>query len=348
MQEFARAPALAARLSAAFACLAALGCGPSPQAKEPARAAGTPPAAAVGRRAPPELSERERQFADQLRQHVEELSVKIGERNADKKWELASAADYLAGAFEQAGYSVDRQGYESSNGEIAAQNLAVELHGSVQSDEIVVVGAHYDSARGSAGADDNASGAAAVLVLARAFRRENPGRTLRFVQFTHEKPPFWRSDEMGSLVYAKRAVGNGEKIVGMISIDAIGGREASRADGAGDLSEALVLLGNAESRPLLDQALTTFLKHASVSASGSASGDPERLSCSDQWAFWQVGYPALLVTGAPRLTAAQNVPVDDVDSLDFERMARVVAGLEAVITELVTVAAPTAVTAPPE
>src|SRR5690606_19314885 len=77
MHPSARAPATAARLTAAFACCSALGCGPGPQAKGPARADESPPAEAAAGRSLPQLNERERQFSGQLRQHVEELSVKI-------------------------------------------------------------------------------------------------------------------------------------------------------------------------------------------------------------------------------------------------------------------------------
>src|SRR5207244_12081533 len=87
---------------------------------------------------------------------------------------------------------------------------------------IVVIGAHYDTAFGSPGADDNASGVAAVLAMARRLAHEKPSRTLRFVAFANEEPPYFTTEQMGSWVYAKRCRERGERVVAMISVEAIG------------------------------------------------------------------------------------------------------------------------------
>ena len=58
---------------------------------------------------------------------------------------------------------------------------------------------------GAVGANDNGSGVAAVLELARLFKESKPARTLRLVAFVNEEPPFFKSDQMGSRVYARRS-----------------------------------------------------------------------------------------------------------------------------------------------
>jgi hypothetical protein len=294
----------------------------------------------------PPLSAKERALGSELRKDVEQLSKAIGERNADKKWELASASDYIAGELEGAGYVLDRQGYEV--GEIVAQNLEVVVPGAAKGEEVVVVGAHYDSARGTPGANDNASGGAALLALARRFREARPARTLRFVAFANQEAPFFQTADMGSVVYAKRAAARGDKIVGMLSIESIGyysdavdsqRHPAGLAGTYPTTGNFIAILGNEASRSLVDRVLSTFLRHGSISAQGATlSKAGESAAAGDDWSFWQVGYPAVVVTDTASLRYPHHHKSDDTpDKLDFERMARVVAGLEGAIGELVDV-----------
>ena len=136
----------------------------------------------------------------QLTAHVERLAGDIGERNFRRYVELLEAAGYIQRVFREAGYSVESQDY-TADGETYS-NLEVELPGS---SEIVVVGAHYDTFQGSPGADDNGTAVAALLELARCFRHRQTQKTLRFVAFVNEEPPFYLTEDMGSLRYARRA-----------------------------------------------------------------------------------------------------------------------------------------------
>lgn len=103
-----------------------------------------------------------------------------------------------------------------------SENLIVERRGATVPEEIVVIGAHYDSVAGSPGANDNATGAVSVLELARTFSRVTPGRTLRFAEFANEEPPYFLEETMGSRVYARRCRERGERIVAMLSIETVG------------------------------------------------------------------------------------------------------------------------------
>jgi acetylornithine deacetylase/succinyl-diaminopimelate desuccinylase-like protein len=135
------------------------------------------------------LTQREMVLSDSLRRDVEKLAGEIGERNLVRYEALTAAANYLQKSLAESGYKVERNEFDVATpaGPRPAFNLIAELKGNERPDEIVIVGAHYDSREGTPGADDNASGAAAALALARAFVNVKPSRTLRFVFFTNEE-----------------------------------------------------------------------------------------------------------------------------------------------------------------
>jgi hypothetical protein len=312
-------------------------------AKSPAPAEPPPTPAARVPGLPP-LSAREHAMLPDLRRDVTELSQKIGERNAKHKWELASAADWLAGELEKAGYGVVREGYEIDG--IAAQNLAVEIKGVHAPDEVVVVGAHYDSAEGSPGANDNATGVAAVLTLARRYRSATPERTLRFVLFVNAESPYFQSDNMGSVLYAKAAIARGEKITAMLSLESLGyfsdapGSQKFPQQIAGRFpttANFIAVVGNPESAPLVESIVQSLRGWSSLPIEGaSLPEDVPGVGGSDHWAFWRQGIPAAMITDTafyrdPHFHSAGDTPA----RLDYSRLARVVAGLESAIAQLV-------------
>jgi hypothetical protein len=168
----------------------------------------------------PPLTPKEVDLRDGLRRDVEKLASEIGERNIPRYRELAAAADFLDASLAQSDYEVRRQGYRVAG--LTCYNLDVEIRGSNRPDEIVIIGAHYDSVEGSPGANDNATGAAALLALARLLAGAKTSRTLRFVEFVNEEPPYYHSPVMGSVVYAKQCRQRGENIVAMLSLETIG------------------------------------------------------------------------------------------------------------------------------
>jgi Zn-dependent M28 family amino/carboxypeptidase len=291
------------------------------------------------------LSERESRLAEELERDVNELSVSIGERNPARKWEFASASDYVAGQFEAAGYSIDRQGYEVDG--VTAQNLGVEVTGAKVPDEIVVVGAHYDSPPGSPGANDDATGSAAVLALAREFRVLHPDRTIRFVAFGTGQAPYYGTEQMGSLVYAKRARVRGEKLVGVVGVGSIGcytdapqsQRKTNGDPGAfSDVGDFVAVFGDTGSKSLAHRVVSTFMQHVEFTARPAALGaDPVdgESTAQDAWAFWRVGYHAVALSDTgPLRYAHDHAPQDTPNQLDFSRMARVVVGIGGVVRDL--------------
>ncbi len=341
--------AAAAAVPALVACLGGLalgsGCAAPPAARPaaaPSRVAAKPAKPELNRPLPP-LTPREQALAKALRGDVAHLAGKIGERNAKQKWELADAADYLANTLEDMGYHVERQGYEV--GEILAMNLSVDVPGGERGDELVVIGAHYDSAEGSPGADDNASGAAAVLALARQYKDKHLSRSLRFVEFVNAEPPYYQTDNMGSVRYAKALAARNERVAAMLSIDNIGyysdapGSQhypAAIAPRYPRLGNFIAFTGRSGRDLLLGRVVAAFREHASIPAEAvELPAGMKDAGSSDNWAFWQFDFPGVMVSDTaafryPHYRTAKDTP----DKLDYGRMARVVAGLEDVIDKL--------------
>jgi len=141
-------------------------------------------------------------------------------RNIHHYAALRRAADYIGGALFELGYRPAQQTYEARGKTFA--NIIAELSGEALVNELVVIGAHYDSHKDSPGPDDNASAIAALLELARAAMAWQPRHTLRFVAFTNEESPFTCTEHMGSQVYARACRENGDHIVAMLCLEMLG------------------------------------------------------------------------------------------------------------------------------
>ncbi|MEK6671425.1 MAG: M28 family peptidase [Nitrospirota bacterium] len=291
----------------------------------------------------PPLTNEQRTLAQELHSHVQMLAGQIGERNVFHHDRLVMAADYIRATLAGAGYEVRLQPYEVA-GKIC-ENIEAEVRGKNRPDDIIVIGAHYDSVQGSPGANDNASGVAATLALARAFAEATPARTLRFVSFANEEPPLFQTEHMGSRVYAMRSRERGENIVLMLSLETIG--YYSDEPGSQHLLFPLNLIypstgnfiafvSNLENGSLVRQLVGSFRQQARFPSEGGALWDLiPGVGWSDHWAFWKEGYPAVMVTDtAPFRYPAYHSPADRPELVQYERMARVVSGLQAVIVEM--------------
>ena len=169
----------------------------------------------------PPLTSDETAAAIRLKADVMVLAGAIGERNTDKYEQLCTTADFIADRFSDLGFAVRRDEYDVAG--VSVANIEAELAGSKRGHGVIIVGAHYDSPPNSAGADDNASGVAALLELARRFQSlAKPRHTIRFAAFVNEEPPYFHTDLMGSRVYAKRAKERGDRIKAMLCMDCIG------------------------------------------------------------------------------------------------------------------------------
>ena len=287
----------------------------------------------------------ERALRPDLRLHVEKLGGEIGERNLVHPAALSAAARYLETTLTGYGYKVQTSEARTPAGSGLSSNLVVELRGATRPEEIVVIGAHYDTAPGAPGADDNATGCAAVLVLAHAFAGKAQDRTLRFALFTNEEPPNTNAD-MGSLVYARQCRAHGDNVVAMMSLETIG----YYSDNSGSqkypfpvnlmyppVGNFLGFVGNIGSRGLVRQAIGVFRQSRNVPSIGlSAPAFIKGVDWSDHASFWEAGYPAIMITDTalfrnPHYHKASDTP----DKIDYDRLARVTNGLQEVTANLV-------------
>jgi hypothetical protein len=289
---------------------------------------------------------------EELRTDVQKIAGEIGERNMWHYAQLNAAADFIEDSFSRAGLHPRRDSYEM-HGQ-ACHNIEVEILGGIQGATasqpshlpIILIGAHYDSVFGSPGANDNGTGVAATLALARRFADRKPKHRLRFVAFVNEEPPYFLSDEMGSCIYAGRCKARGDRIDAMISLETIGyfsdapHSQTYPAPGLGifypKVGNFIGFVSNVQSRALLRRVVGLFRKHAKIPSEGAAlPAFIPGVSWSDQRSFWRHGYPGIMVTDtAPFRYPYYHSSSDTPDKLDYDRFTLVVSGMQKVIEDL--------------
>ncbi len=273
-----------------------------------------------------------------LEKHVHVLSVDIGGRVASSG--LGSAAQYIESELRSYGYVPQWQTFEV--GGHAFANIEAEIKGTKHPERILVVGAHYDTAGDLPGANDNASGVATVLQFAQMFAGSRPQKSVRWVFFTNEEPPFFQSPAMGSYVYAKRCHERKENIDAMFSIETIGyytDQPDSQSypigfhPGYPDRGDFLGFVADFKSALLLREALKAFRRSTALHAEGVvAPSSIAGIGWSDHWSFWQFGYQALMLTDTapyryPHYHTAQDTP----DKLNWRRFGQAVEGIEGMV-----------------
>ncbi|WP_197986261.1 MULTISPECIES: M28 family peptidase [unclassified Massilia] len=285
-------------------------------------------------------------LAERLRGHV--VAIASREHNTHTSAELEKAAAYIETALVQAGYRATRQEYAAGgqkvrNIEASVSNVAAGK----RPDRIFIVGAHYDSAQGAPGANDNGSGTAAVLELARLLKTMRPtaGTEVRFVLFVNEEPPWFMGEEMGSMVHAAEMKRQGQNVKAALVLETMGyytdkpntqqlppGLEG-RYPSTGNF---IAFVGTLESSALVREALAAFRASTDFPAHGlAAPAHTTGVTLSDHASYNRHGYPALMITDTafmryPYYHTAEDTP----DKLDYESMARVVSGLAKTIVAL--------------
>jgi hypothetical protein len=291
----------------------------------------------------PKLSSAQESLKDDLERDVRALSVDIGTRNLASYKTLVQSVGLIESSFSQAGYQVQKQEYNVHDK--TCTNLIVELPGLDKADEIVVVGTHYDTDWGTPGADDNASAVASLLALGRALKGKSFSRTLRLVAFVNEEPPFFQTEQMGSLVYARECKKQGDNIVAALVLEMLGfysDEENSQKYPSPfswfypSVGNFIAFVGNIDSRALVHQVVESFRRQVKFPSVGVAAFNAiPGVGFSDHWSFWQIDVPAVMVTDTAFFRNPNyHEKTDTADTLDYDKMARVVSGLELVIVEL--------------
>lgn len=288
----------------------------------------------------PALTRAQAQSAARLRADV--AATASEPHNVAHPEALERTALHIEAQLRTAGYTPQAQVFRA--GGRAVRNIEAVIEPASPDAETLVVGAHYDSHAVSPGANDNGSGTAALLELARqlADLRGRAALRIRLVLFVNEEPPFFKTEEMGSLVYARRLSGSGERVMGMLSLETIG--YFSDAPGSQrypfplnlrypDTGNFAAFVGTLPARGFVRRTVGDFRRLTPFpSEGGTAPGFVQGIDWSDHWSFGQVGIPALMVTDtAPFRYPHYHSPDDTPDRLDYERLARVVGGLQRVI-----------------
>jgi Zn-dependent M28 family amino/carboxypeptidase len=281
--------------------------------------------------------------ADRLREHVAALAGRIGERHLWRPLALRAAEQFIAAEWQAMGYAVAPQVYHVRG--LPCANLEISRRGRTRPDEILLLGAHYDSVLGSPGANDNGSGVAALLELSRLLAGARSARTVRLVAFVNEEPPLFLTQEMGSHVYARAARARGDDVRLMLSLETIG----YYRDEPGtqryppplglcypDPANFVALVSDLGSRRALRRVFDAFRAHSDFPVQRlAAPGLLPGVAWSDHRSFRVQGYPALMVTDtAFYRDPCYHTPEDLPERLAYEALARVVDGLFGAVLDL--------------
>ncbi len=285
------------------------------------------------------------QIETNLRLHVDRLAGLIGPRYLQKPKTIQATIGYIEGQWTRMGYSVSQECYDALGNE--ATNLIVEQPGKRRADEIILLGAHYDTVFSTPGADDNASAVAVLLESSRLLREYSGNRTIRYVAFACEEPPHFNLDSMGSQFHARQARLRRENIRGMLCLEMVGYYSTD------DHSQTVP--------PLIPRWMHRFLPHRGdfLAAVGNLASWklcwnfrrgfqrgsrsmplfsiclPEKIQeirLSDNSSFWDQGYPALMLTDTSFLRNPNyHLETDTPDTLDYPRMTEVTLGVAAAL-----------------
>lgn len=283
-----------------------------------------------------------------LRLHVDRLAGLIGPRTLSNPKTIQATIGYIEGQWSEMGYSSEQACYDADGDE--ATNLIVETSGSKRADEIVLLGAHYDTVFCTPGADDNASAVAVLLEVSRLLRDQRGKRTARYVAFACEEPPHFHTDSMGSQHYARQSRSRGDNIVGMLCLEMVG--YYSLVKGSQSVPPGipkwmhrffpqrgnfLAAVGNMQSWKLCWRFRRGF-KRGTRRMPLFSICLPEKIHeirLSDNSSFWDQGYPALMLTDTSFLRNPNyHQATDTPETLDYPRMTEVTLGVAAAMRKL--------------
>lgn len=280
------------------------------------------------------------ELTSELKSHVQTLALDIGERNIHNPGSLHRTLAYIKDWWEELGLEVRSQDFFASADIFT--NLWVEIEGTDSPDEVVVLGAHYDTFPGTPGADDNGTAVAGLLSVTKRLSQSRPKKTVRFVAFANEEPPYFMSDFMGSYLYARQCKSNGDNIAVMVCLEMLGyfdsakGSQSVTYDLLPEVGDFIALCGNEESRSEVLQAGEAFRKASNLPMSlVSVSEDMvPAIAYSDHWSFWKCGWPAFMVTDTgplrnPHYHQGSDLPA----TIDYEGLTQTVLGVESIMKD---------------
>jgi hypothetical protein len=292
----------------------------------------------------PAVTAEESDVAARLKAHVE--TIASAPHNVHHFPALEAAAKYIEHTLGELGYSLDQQSFSVESRAVRNIEAVRQPNHILASIPVMIVGAHYDSFNIAPGANDNGTGTATVLELARLLKNLQAERIrLRFVLFVNEEPPYYRTPDMGSWRYAKLVSERGEPIYGMISLETLG----AFSDEPGSqnypppfrlvfpsTANFIAFVGLPGGRGFLHEILGSFRRHTAFPTIGGVAPDVvPGVGWSDHWAFHEHGFPAIMITDTALYRYKHyHLPSDTPDKVDYAKLARITKGLERVIREM--------------
>lgn len=272
-----------------------------------------------------------------LESHVVMLSQTLPAREGTEK-SLKPTLNWIEQQIKPFGNSY-RQSYKVDNENF--HNILLDFGPGPETEEIIIIGAHYDTAHGYPGADDNASGVAALIELARLLSENESAlkNGIQLVFYTLEEPPYFRTNMMGSYIHASQLKERQQKVKLMIALDMIGYFSDEKNSqnfpfpfmdkvysNRGDFIAVVANLGNMQAVRNVKNHFksATDLPVHSINAPTFIQG----IDFSDHLNYWHNNYPAVLITDTSFMrNTAYHTKNDTADRLDYKRMAEVVKAL---------------------
>lgn len=260
---------------------------------------------------------------------------------------LDRAAAYIFGQFAQCTGRVETREYEVEGN--TYKNIIASFGPETKHGKRIVVGAHYDVCGDQPGADDNASGVAAVLEIARLFAALKPHlkRRIDLAAYSLEEPPFFRSPHMGSAVHAKSLAEAKTKILVMISVDMIGYFSDTAKPhpyfspfikpGTVIPGRTTSIIGKKGQEKITRKIKKYMLKNSRgiAVAAFNLPIDIMGVDYSDHMNFWNHGYKAVFISNFPvSPNPNYHQPADTIDALDFDKISEIVKGIYYTLVKL--------------
>jgi peptidase M28-like protein len=271
---------------------------------------------------------------ERLRHDVERLSVELAPRDAAHGANLDHAADWIAEELRRAGLEVELQAYEARG--TTYKNVVGFRRGLDAQEPVRVIGAHYDARESSPGADDNASGVALLLEIARTLQAEKPRRSQYYVAFSTGEPPFLGTPDMGSRRFVEKLIERRVAVDIMVALDAVGyydrrpGSQRFPWPGLGLLypraGDFVAVVGDTKAGPSIRQLKLALLAACELPVESiRAPVSLAWIEGSDERSFREAGLPSVLVTDTASLrNPHHHTPSDTADTLDYDRMVELV------------------------
>jgi hypothetical protein len=293
----------------------------------------------------PALADSEAATAARLDAHIRAIAARP--HNIEHYEALEQAARYIEGELTALGHRPVPQVYQADGRTVRNIEVTIEPADPGAGRGTVVVGAHYDSYGDAPGANDNGTGTAAVIELARLLSdlRNSGDRRIRLVLFVNEEPPYFQTPDMGSYRYARLLAERREPVIGMISLETLGcflDRPGSQKyppplgllyPDKGDFIAFVAMTG---SRDLMQALIASFRSHTKFpTVGGVAPRFIPGIAWSDHWSFEQFRYPAVMITDTALFRYAHyHQPTDTPDKVDTAKLARIVHGIERVVRDM--------------